>query len=101
MSVAETLEKPWTIVVLEKAFQTLRKAADDLCFVAEISGGTAGRDEHLCAAIANYAAERDKAAQMVRIVHFEWNDPEIGAGHRSLDQFLSQALERVDGEGGV
>ena len=96
-AVAEALERPWPIVAMEKAFQSLRKAADDLCFAAETSCGTAGRDAQLCAAIANYVAERDKTVQMVRIVHFEWNDPEIGAGYSSLGHLLAQ---RVD-EGGV
>lgn len=94
---ADGPEKSWAITALENAFASLRKAADKLSFAAQISGGTAGRDEGLCAAIEHYDAERDKASQIVRIVHFEWNDPEVGAGYGSLDQCIAALRARSQG----
>lgn len=72
----------WTVVAAIKAARSLAKAGDDLSFAAQITGGTAGRDAALCAAIALWTAERDKCKQALRIIELEGHDPEIGAGIR-------------------
>jgi len=70
----------WTVKAAIQAARTAIKAGDDLSLMAQISSGTAGRDDGLCAAIAHWTAERDKVGQMLRIIELEGGDPEIGAG---------------------
>lgn len=70
----------WTTVGAIKAARALIKAADDLSFAAQITGGTAGRDEALCLAVIHWAAERDKQKQVLRIIELEGHDPEVGVG---------------------
>ena len=69
----------WTVKAAIQAARTVIKAGDDLSLMAQTSGGVAGRDDGLCAAIAHWTADRDKAKQMLRIVELEGDDPEIGA----------------------
>lgn len=73
-------QEHWTVVAAIKAARSLAKAGDDLSFAAQITGGTAGRDDALCAAIALWTTERDKCKQALRIIELEGHDPEIGAG---------------------
>ena len=75
----------WTVKGAIQAARMLLKAGDDLSFMAQISGGTAGRDAGLCATIAHWTAERDKVKQMLRIIELEGDDPEIGAGILSAE----------------
>jgi hypothetical protein len=73
-------QEHWTVVGAIKSARALIEAGNDLCFAAETSGGTAGRDAALYAAIAQWAAERDKQKQVLRIIELEGDSPEIGAG---------------------
>ena len=71
---SEELKNPqdhWTVVGAIKAARALIKVADDLSFAAQITGRTEGRDAALCAAIAQWAAERDKQKQVLRIIELE------------------------------
>jgi hypothetical protein len=91
----------WTVVGAIKSARALIKAADDLCFAAETSGGVAGRDAALCAAIAQWAAERDKQKQVLRIIELEGDEPEIGAGrldHPLREPTLAHRGARWPGE---
>jgi hypothetical protein len=73
-------QEHWTVKGAIKAARALIGAGNDLCFAAETTGGVAGRDAALCAAIAQWAAERDKQKQVLRIIELEGDSPEIGAG---------------------
>lgn len=70
----------WTVQSLLNALAGLTDAGNRLCFAAESSGGTAGRDDTLVEAIDYWAAEREKFRQVARIVKLEGHDPEVGAG---------------------
>lgn len=83
----------WTVVGAIKAARALIKAADDLSFAAQITGGTAGRDAALCAAIAQWTAERDKQKQVLRIIELEGNDPANGAGFELIPSAHTEAAE--------
>lgn len=78
-------DMPWHTVALDKAILGLMKAGNALSFAAQTSGGTAGRDDHLCLAIIHWETELDKVKQVRRIVRLEWDEPEIGAGILALD----------------
>lgn len=75
---------PWHTSALDKQITTLITAGNALSLMAQTSGGTAGRDDALCAAVDRWDAEREKAIQARRIVRYEWNDPEIGVGFESV-----------------
>ena len=70
----------WTVQAAIRAARALIAAGDALSAAAQTSGGTAGRDDYLCAAIAHWAADRDKWKSALRIIELEGDDPEIGAG---------------------
>lgn len=70
----------WTVVAAIKAARALIEAGNALSLAAQTTGGTAGRDAGLCAAIAHWVADREKWKQALRIIELEGDDPEIGAG---------------------
>ena len=90
----------WTVVGAIKSARALIEAGNDLCFAAETTGGVAGRDAALCAAIAQWAAERDKQKQVLRIIEIEGDSPEIGAGRidRPLRERLTNGIKPTEPE---
>jgi len=56
---------------LDMAHQELVAAGDKLSLMAQTSGGTAGRDDGLVAAIQNWQEAKDKVRQITRIERFE------------------------------
>jgi hypothetical protein len=66
----------------ELAYAELKKAGDALSFAAQTSGGTAGRDEGLVAAIEGWQTAKDKARALRRIEKFEPEGTVVAAGHQ-------------------
>ena len=56
---------------LDAAYRELIKAGDKLSFMAQTSGGTAGRDDDLVAAIEDWQKAKDKVMQIARIERLE------------------------------
>lgn len=98
----EAVEKPqdhWTVRAAINSARALIEAGNNLCLMAETSGGTAGRDDAMASAIDHWAAERDKHKWGLRIIELEGHDPEVGAGYISLPEALASLKEneRADG----
>ena len=77
---AQNPQDHWTVKALTNSLKAVIKAGNALCVNAETSGGVAGRDDGLVSTINQWASERDKHQQIIRIVLFEGHSPEIGAG---------------------
>lgn len=67
----------------ETAYQELKKAGDALSFAAQTSGGIAGRDDSLVAAIEGWQQACDKARALRRIQRFEGDGTAVSAGSLS------------------
>lgn len=67
----------------ETAYQELKRAGDTLSFAAQTSGGTAGRDDGLVAAIEGWKHACDKARALRRIQKFEGDGMAVSAGSPS------------------
>jgi hypothetical protein len=56
---------------LDEAYKELIKAGNNLCFMAETTGGTAGRDDGLRDAMNRWCEARNRVVQLRRIERFE------------------------------
>lgn len=70
---------------LEEAYKELIKAGNNLCFMAETTGGTAGKDSDLRDAMNRWCEARNRVVQLRRIERFEpAPGMAVSAGHATV-----------------